>query len=625
MHFAEAEQRYRELEDSLIRGDLVEEDFLAQVAQLRLVDEAGRRWMLSARSGRWLVHDGQQWVFAQPPSGEEAAEAETPAADQETAADIPAATPTTLQPRKGPPRPAMSRLGNTPRLVTMGILALLLIGCLVGGGISAWVFLLRDLGDGTPAPPDASAVALVETYTPRPSTPTYTPTFTVTPSRTPTPTITPTASRTPIPTRTYTPSPTRTPTRPAPTRTTASSPTPMPTSTSRPTSTPTPSPLQTYTVRQGDTLSEIAVRFGVSVAALADANGIDDPALVRVGQVLVIPQPGVTITPTWTPIVLTPPAATATRRPTATTPAPTTPAPTTPAPTRTPRPTATRTPSPPVLSGKIAFTVWNPYTNKYELYVSLIDGTGRNLLGEGFRQPQFRQDGNMLAVSGDGSPNFEHLVIMDPSGGAVLEVSNFSEDSYPTWSPDGSILAFSSTAWGDGRTLLGIVHDLYGKQQAWIPFGTTEVEGAFPFWLSDGRIVYHGCAFWAGGGICGLYKVASAGGNPQQLTTHESDTAPAAFNTKVAFMSARDGNWEVYSINMDGTGLNRLTNNNAQDGLPTWSPDGRSIAFVSNRGGSWAIWVMNANGSSQRKLFNLEGGYGSGQYDWTTERISWAP
>ena len=90
-------------------------------------------------------------------------------------------------------------------------------------------------------------------------------------------------------------------------------------------------------------------------------------------------------------------------------------------------------------------------------------------------------------------------------------------------------------------------------------------------------------------------------------------------------MSARDGNWEVYAVDINGGTAQRLTNSPAQDGLPTWSPDGKSIAFVSDRGGTWAIWVMSADGSNQRKLFDLSGGYGGGEYDWKAERISWAP
>jgi TolB protein len=86
-------------------------------------------------------------------------------------------------------------------------------------------------------------------------------------------------------------------------------------------------------------------------------------------------------------------------------------------------------------------------------------------------------------------------------------------------------------------------------------------------------------------------------------------------------MSNRDGTWEIYSMSLDGTGVKRLTNNAALDGLPVWSPDGKTIAFVSDQGGAWAVWAMSPNGANLRKLFPIGGGGLSA--DWQHERISW--
>ena len=49
---------------------------------------------------------------------------------------------------------------------------------------------------------------------------------------------------------------------------------------------------------------------------------------------------------------------------------------------------------------------------------------------------------------------------------------------------------------------------------------------------------------------------------------------------QVAFASDRDGNAEIYGINVDGPGLHRVTNDPHQDDQPAWSPDGSLIAFA---------------------------------------------
>ena len=72
--------------------------------------------------------------------------------------------------------------------------------------------------------------------------------------------------------------------------------------------------------------------------------------------------------------------------------------------------------------------------------------------------------------------------------------------------------------------------------------------------------------------------------------------------TKIAFTSNRDGNPEIYIMNVDGSGLRRLTNHPAIDTTPTWSPTGTQIAFTSDRGGTPSIYIVGVDGLGLRRI-----------------------
>ena len=80
-------------------------------------------------------------------------------------------------------------------------------------------------------------------------------------------------------------------------------------------------------------------------------------------------------------------------------------------------------------------------------------------------------------------------------------------------------------------------------------------------------------------------------------------SAKAPATAKIAFASNRDGNWEIYLMNPDGSQQKRLTQNSANDFSPVWSPDGEQILFVSNRDGVSDLYVMGADGKHVRRVF----------------------
>jgi Tol biopolymer transport system component len=101
-------------------------------------------------------------------------------------------------------------------------------------------------------------------------------------------------------------------------------------------------------------------------------------------------------------------------------------------------------------------------------------------------------------------------------------------------------------------------------------------------------------------------------------------TAHAAYpgkNGKIAFSSNRNGNYDIFAVRADGTGLTQLTDNVRADIEPRWSPDGTQIAFMRSEAEQWgySLHVMNADGSSPRLLLRFR------VFEFTPPAPSWSP
>src|SRR3990170_1850695 len=179
----------------------------------------------------------------------------------------------------------------------------------------------------------------------------------------------------------------------------------------------------------------------------------------------------------------------------------------------------------------------------------------------------------------DGEPD---VFTVDPSGSAPTNLTANSgiADTQPVWSPEGERIAFVRqsriggkpdlyvmTAAGNGRTRLTRT-SVPERDPAWSPNGT--------------RLAY--AARTSAKGPFRIFVANADGSGPLQLTTQprgSADRSPvwSPDGSRIAFVSDRDGGFpEIYVMNADGTGEDRLTANDWIDGNPTWSPDGTRIA-----------------------------------------------
>jgi TolB protein len=206
-----------------------------------------------------------------------------------------------------------------------------------------------------------------------------------------------------------------------------------------------------------------------------------------------------------------------------------------------------------------------------EIYVVRENGTGlRRLTNNRFTDysPIWSPDGARLlfASNRDGD---DELFVMDASGRNVRRLTrNRSLDLTPQWSPDGRSIAFASDRGRPGEPEIWVMRaDGTGARRlVATPDHPWQDRQYSPVWSPDGRRI--------------IFTMAATAENP-----------------------------ELYVVGVDGRGLKRLTRTGgtlhepADDTMPDWSWDGRTVVFVSNRGKTTSdLWTMSPTGVGQKPL-----------------------
>jgi TolB protein len=217
--------------------------------------------------------------------------------------------------------------------------------------------------------------------------------------------------------------------------------------------------------------------------------------------------------------------------------------------------------------------------------------------------------GVLLAISGEGSA--ADVVALLPDGSVRRNLTRDAfRDEAPSWSPDGSKVAFGSArvtppGFQGPRTDVFVMNaDGSGVRAI-----TTGTPTSHPSWSPDGaRLVVE--RYDADAQRYRVYVVNADGSDLRPLTPATSENfAPdwSPDGARILFLSNRAPRtwWTMWVMNADGTGERQLAGDgacfsNVYD--PSWSPDGSRIAYSCDGGFGQGVYVMNADGTGARRL-----------------------
>ena len=188
----------------------------------------------------------------------------------------------------------------------------------------------------------------------------------------------------------------------------------------------------------------------------------------------------------------------------------------------------------------------------------------------------------------------KELWVMDADGhGARPLTTDKSIAQSPSWSPEGSLLLFTSWRGGSGPQVWVLSPE---QRRPYLVSGRPGLNTSASY-APDGQRV--ACTL-SQDGNAEVYSLDARGGSPQRLTNNRAiDTSPTWSPTgrELAFTSDRSGSPQVYVMDAFGGNVRRLTYDVDYTDSPAWSPKGDRIAFVTRVGGGFDVWVCRADGT----------------------------
>lgn len=215
-------------------------------------------------------------------------------------------------------------------------------------------------------------------------------------------------------------------------------------------------------------------------------------------------------------------------------------------------------------------------------------------------EPKWSPDGRTLSFASDRDGTWNVWTVAVDGGEAVRRTAGLELVHSTWWSPDGSRLAVA-TAVAQGNGYSGQIQILDLATGSMNRLTSGPVDGA-PCWSPDGKRI----AFVSNrSGNWDLWSVGVDGGEATQLTTFAGfDHSPrwSPDGSRIAYHSASSGNGDIWILSVSESTTTRITFSESFDHFPTWSPDGRWLAFHSDRDGSFDIWAIPAEGGQAIQL-----------------------